>query len=76
MSAITLQQARAKLDALMAAEMNNLRSVTIGGRTVTYGTMKELHDAIDYWSGWVTRLERQASGRRSGYAVADFRSRR
>jgi hypothetical protein len=78
MSAITLEQARAKLDALMAAaEVGNFRSVSIGGRTVTYGTLQELQSAIDSWAGWVTRLERQAAGGgRARVALADFRGSR
>ena len=49
-------------------------SVSIGGRTVTYRSLKDITDAIDYWSRTLARLQRVAAGGpRHGYSLADFR---
>lgn len=75
MSAITIEQARAQLAALLAAQGSNLRTVTIAGRSVTYATGQEMIDAANYWARIVTDLERKAAGRsRHGYAAASFRN--
>lgn len=78
MSAYTLSQAQAQLDALLACQAaGGVLSVTIHGRTVTYGSLADMQKAIDYWTRQVTALERKAAGlSRHGYSVADFRSRR
>jgi hypothetical protein len=77
MSGITLVQAQAQLDGLLAAQMSQMLSVSIGGRTVTYRSLKEISDAIAQWSRIVAQLQRVAGGgSRHGYAAADFRSTR
>ena len=74
-TAITLAQAQAQLDALMAAQANNLRAVSIGGRSVSYASAQEMIDAINYWTRMVNDLSRRADGvARHGFSVADFRS--
>jgi hypothetical protein len=71
----TLAQAQAQLDALLAAQVTNLRSVSIGGRSVSYASAQEMIDAINYWERRVSELSRKAAGMsRHGYSVADFRS--
>ena len=73
---ITLAQAQANLDSLLAAQAGQMLSVSIGGRTVTYRSLKEVTEAINYWSRMVTQLTRTAAGgTRHGYALADFRDR-
>jgi len=73
---ITLAQAQANLDSLLAAQAGQMLSVSIGGRTVTYRSLKEITEAINYWSRMVTQLTRTAAGgTRHGYALADFRDR-
>ena len=77
-TAITLEQAQANLDALLAAQAaapGSLRSVSIGGRSVSYASAQEMIEAINYWTRMVGKLQRQADGvSRHGYSVADFRS--
>lgn len=72
---MTLEQAQAQLDALLAAQASNLRSVSIAGRSVSYASTQEMIDAINYWERRVNELSRRAAGiNRQGYSVADFRS--
>lgn len=77
---ITLAQAQANLDALMAAQAGNpsgLRTVSIGGRSVSYASAQEMLEAINYWTRMVNTLQRRAAGGpRHGYSVADFRGSR
>lgn len=74
MSAITLEQAQAQLAALLAAQASNMSTVSIAGRSVSYRSMGEITDAINYWTRMVNVLQRQAAGiNRHGYRVADFR---
>lgn len=79
MSNITLEQALAARDALFAAQaevaMSGLSSVSIGGRTVTYRSLGEIIEAINYWSRIVAGLQREAGGEsRLGVSVANFQS--
>lgn len=75
MSGITQAQAQANLDALLAAQSNNILSVSIGGRTVSYRNMADLTAAINYWSRVLAGLQRKASGQsRHGMSAASFRS--
>ncbi len=78
MSAITLQQARDMVAALMAAQSTGtFQSVSYKGRTITYKSAQDTQAALDYWIRMVTQMERRAAGMgRSGISVADFRSRR
>lgn len=74
-TSISLEQAQAKLDALMAANAAGALSVRYGDRqVVNYATRKEFLDELNYWAGLVARLQRLAAGRsQTGFAVADFR---
>ena len=75
MSTITLEQAQAQLTALLGAQASNLRTVSIGGRSVSYASAGEMIEAINYWTRMVNTLQRQSDGiARHGYSVADFRS--
>ena len=75
MSGITQAQAQANLDSLVNAQINNMLSVSIGGRTVSYRTGKDLIDAINYWSRVLAGLQRTAAGlSRHGMSAAAFRS--
>jgi hypothetical protein len=78
MSAYTLAQAQAQLDALLSSQAaGGVLSITIHGRTVTYASMVDMQKAIDYWTRVITGLERKAAGlSRHGYSVADFRGNR
>ncbi len=72
---MTLDQAQAQLDALLAAQASNLRTVSIAGRSVSYASAQEMIDAITFWQRMVNNLSRTAAGLpRHGYSVADFRS--
>jgi hypothetical protein len=75
MSAITLAQAQAQLAAMLAAQSSgNFRSVSIGGRTITYATAQEFQSQITFWARMVSELERKAAGlSRHGHSLADFR---
>jgi hypothetical protein len=78
MSGMTLAQAQAQLDALLAAQgAGNFRSVTFNGRTVMYSTPAEMIEAVTYWRRTVAELQRKASGRsRHSVSHADFSVRR
>jgi len=74
---ITVAQAQAQLDALLAAQAGQMLSVSVGGRTVTYRSLKEVTDAINYWSRLLAQLQRVAAGGpRVGHSLADFRGNR
>lgn len=75
MSGITQAQAQANLDALLAAQSSNLLTTSIGGRTVTFRTTKDLVEAINYWSRVLAGIQRQAAGlSRHGMSAAAFRT--
>lgn len=74
MSGITLAQAQAKLDALMAANESASLSVRYADRQVTYRSAGEIIDLINYWRREVARLSRVAAGRPSlSVRLADLR---
>jgi len=75
MSGITLEKAQAALDALVAAQIESAgtASVSIDGKTVTYSSLADIIEGINYWQGVVTRLQRIGAGGSSlGYSVASF----
>ena len=75
MSGITLAQAQAQLDALLAAQVSNVLVVRYGDRTVTYRTMDDLQTGITYWSRLVAERQRVAAGlSRHGFKLANFQS--
>lgn len=74
MSAYTLAQAQAQLDALMAASTSQSLSVRYGDRMVTYRSASEIIDLIKWWRSEVARLTRIAAGRGSNSVrLASFR---
>jgi len=56
------QHAEAQLNALMEARGNNMLTVSIGGRSVTYREMADLSMAINYWARIVASFNRVAVG--------------
>lgn len=75
MSAITLAQAQAMVDALMASQgATGPVMISIHGRTVTYSTPAEFQASLNYWIRMVNLLSRRRDGMpRQGYSVVDFR---
>jgi hypothetical protein len=74
---ITVAQAQAQVDALLAAQQGGMLSVSIAGRTVTYRSLKDLTEALTYWTRVLAQAKRVQSGAsRHGYAAADFRGSR
>lgn len=74
MSGITLAQAQAQLDALLAAQSSQSLSVRYGDRQVTYRSATEIIDLINYWRREIATLERRAAGRSGlSYRQASFR---
>lgn len=74
MSGITLAQAQAQLDALMAANVSQTLTVRYGERSVTYRNGTEITDLITYWERRVAELSRVAGGEyRTSVRLADFR---
>jgi hypothetical protein len=74
MSGITLAQAQAQLDALLAAQSSQSLSVRYGDRQVTYRSATEIIDLINYWRREIATLERRAAGRSGlSYRLASFR---
>lgn len=75
MSGITLAQAQAQLDALLAAQSSNLLSVSLAGRSVSYRNAMDLIEAINYWSRIVAGFQRVAGGEsRHGFSVSNFQN--
>ena len=79
MSGITVIQAQATVDALVAAAQtfNGFARVsmqtTAGRRDVEYTSLDQLTKAINYWSRLLANLERKAGGySRHGVSLADF----
>ncbi len=77
MSGITLQNAQAILDKLVAAQLAGgagaVGSFTLNGRAVTYRSADELLKQITYWSNMVAQLQRNsAGGSRFGRSRAVF----
>jgi hypothetical protein len=71
---IRLDQAQQQLDALLAAQANNMLIVSIGGRSVTYRDMAQVLEGINYWQRVVAGLKREAAGgSRHGMSVVSFR---
>ena len=64
---ISLEQARSKLDAWMAADdaVAKNQSYSISGRMLTRANASEIRANIEYWNQKVARLERR--GRRRAY---------
>lgn len=76
MTGITQAQAQAQLDALLAAQANNILSTSIGGRTVSFRSSADLIEAINYWSRVLAGIQRTAAGQsRHSLSAAAFRSR-
>lgn len=74
MSGITLAQAQAQLDALMAASTSQSLSMRYGDRQVTYRSATEIIDLIKFWRAEVARLTRIAAGGGSmSVRLASFR---
>lgn len=74
MSGITLAQAQAKLDALMAANESGSLSVRYGDRQVTYRSATEIIELVKFWRAEVARLTRIAAGGGSlSVRLASFR---
>lgn len=74
MSGITLAQAQAQLDALMAATASQTLTVRYGERAVTYRNAGEIIELITYWERRVAELSRVAGGEyRTSIRLADFR---
>ncbi len=73
MSGITLAQAQSQLDALLEAQSNNLLTVTIGNRSVSYRSAEDIQAQINYWHRIVNDLTRVAGNEpRHGFKVANF----
>jgi hypothetical protein len=73
MSGITLATAQSQLDALLEAQSNNMLTVTIGNRSVSYRSAADIQQQINYWARIVNDLTRQAGGEsRHGFKVANF----
>lgn len=75
MSGITLEQAQAKLDELLAVQLSGFLSVSINGRSYSFRSFDEIAAQINYWNRIICRLQRKAAGQ-VGYSVADLSSRR
>lgn len=65
MAGITLTQAQAQLDALLAAStaVAGGQSYEMNGRRLTRANLKEIQDSIIFWDGYVKRLSGSTGGR-------------
>ncbi|MEX3008996.1 DUF6148 family protein [Hoeflea sp. TYP-13] len=73
MAGITLADAQAQLAVWLAAStaVASNQSYSINGRSMTRADAGEIREQIDYWQGWVTKLDTANSGRRRvRYGVA------
>lgn len=74
MVGITLAQAEAKLQLWLAADeaVAKKQSYSISGRSLTLADVKEIRENVDYWQGWVQKLDTQVNGRgRVRYGVSE-----
>lgn len=72
MAGITLAQAEAQLATWLAAStaVASGQSYSINGRSLSRVDAGEIREQIDYWQGWVTRLQPRATrGRKTRYVV-------
>ena len=71
MAGITLAQAEAQLESWLAAStaVANNQSYSIAGRSLTRANANEIRQQIDYWQGWVTRLQPRSGRGRTFYGV-------
>lgn len=73
MSGVTLAQAQAQLDALLEAQSNNLLTVTIGSRSMSYRSAADIQQQINYWHRVIAGIQRAAGNEsRHGFRVANF----
>lgn len=73
---ITLEQAQAQLDALLATTSSDTLTVRYADRSVTYRSASEIQEQITYWTRMIKDIKRiNAGANRHGFAVADFRRR-
>jgi hypothetical protein len=65
LSAITVEQAQAQLNAYLAAETAALagQSYEIAGRRLTRANLKDIREGIEYWSRRVGELTTRSAGR-------------
>lgn len=74
MAGITLADAESNLAAWLAASVAvaSNQSYSIAGRTLTRANAAEIREMIDYWQGWVQKLNRGAGRRnRVRYGVSE-----
>lgn len=72
MAGITLATAQAQLDLWLAADaaVASGQSYSIKDRSLTRADAGEITQKIEYWNGWVQKLQRAARGRgRTRYVV-------
>lgn len=70
---MTLAQYVALRDALISAAPNAMGSVSIGGHTVTWVTLKEFRDHLTWLEGIIGSMQRMAAGgSRVDFAVANL----
>lgn len=73
MSNMTLEQYVALRDALISAPPNAMGSVSIGGHTVSWVTLKEFREHLTWLESMIATLQRTAAGGdRVGFSVASF----
>lgn len=76
MAGITLEQAQAQLDALLAAQASRVLEVRTGDRAVRYASLKEIAEQVTYWQRIVRQLTAESVGNPStSYRLADFSGR-
>lgn len=72
MAGITLTQAEDQLALWLAADaaVASSQSYSIAGRSLTRADAAEISRKIDYWQGWVAKLQPRGSrGRKIRYVV-------
>lgn len=59
MAGITLEVAQKKLNLWLEAQdiIATGQSYTIGSRTMTRANLTEVRNMIEYWNGWIAKLE-------------------
>ncbi len=61
--AITLEEARAQLRALLCIPQDGILQTTVNGTTTIYRSLKEVREQIEYWERKIVTLQNIAAGR-------------
>lgn len=75
MSNMTLAQYVAQRDALIASPPSSMGSVSVDGQTISWHSLADYRDHLNWLEGMISQLRRVAAGQdRLGFAAANFQN--